>query len=91
MNAPIGVTQATGTIINPNAPPVITSAQVSSGQVTITWNSAPGQTYRLQYETNFNNTWNNVPGDIPANAFTASKTDSSGLVSRRFYRVILLP
>ena len=91
VNAPIGVTQTTGTIVNPGAPPVINSVQISAGQVTLAWTSAPGKSYRVQYETNFNNSWSNVSGDVLASDYTASKTDSSGLVTRKFYRVVVLP
>jgi len=91
VNAPISIAQAAGTIINPNTPPTITSIQIATGQVTLAWTSIPGKSYRVQYKTNVVDAWINLPGDVTAGDYTAAKTDATGLVTRRFYHVMVLP
>ncbi len=91
VNSAISVAQATGTIVNPNTPPMITMIQIASGQVTLVWTSIPSKTYRVQYKANLTDSWSDLSGDVTAGDFTASKTDSTGLTTRRFYHVLVLP
>jgi Tol biopolymer transport system component len=69
-------------------------AAVSSntGQVTITWQSAPGRSYRVQYKDDLNQTnWNDVSAGVWINGSTATCEDNiAGSSGRRFYRVTLL-
>jgi hypothetical protein len=72
--------------------PTIQSVTQTNGQVTLTWNAVSGISYRIQYKADLNqSTWNDLPGDVTANGSSASKTDSSGLVAQRFYRILVLP
>jgi hypothetical protein len=93
INLALATNQATATIINDDtAPPVIGPIQISAGQVTLTWSSSPGRSYRVQFCSSLAGTWNDLPGgDVTAAGPAASKVDSSGLVTQRFYRVVLLP
>jgi len=91
-NAPIGIAQTVGVIINPNTPPFINLVQLSGGQVTLNWLAIPSKSYTVQYKTNLTDaTWNNLSGNVSATNFIASKTDTSGLATRRFYRIMVLP
>ncbi|MDB6125657.1 MAG: hypothetical protein JWQ71_4650 [Pedosphaera sp.] len=72
--------------------PAFQSANVASGNITLGWNAIAGQTYRLQYKTNLDDSaWLNVPGDVLATSPAANKIDSVGSDTQRFYRIILLP
>jgi hypothetical protein len=79
------------TIVDDDSPPVIQQIVVSGGQVTLAWTSIPGRTYRVQYKTDLTALWNDLPGDVTAADVTAGKVDASGIVTKRFYRVKLLP
>jgi hypothetical protein len=60
--------------------------------VAITWNSVSNRSYRLQYTTNLADTnWVDLPGDITAQGFSATKTDEIESAAQKFYHVILLP
>jgi hypothetical protein len=89
--AVLATNRAVATIVNPNVAPVIQTIQVAAGQVTLAWTSVPGKMYRIQYKTNVGDAWSALSGDVGASGLTASKTDASGLVTRRFYRVMVLP
>lgn len=74
------------------SPPTIESVVEASGKITLTWNSIPGRAYRVQYKNDLGqNEWDNLPGDVTAAETNASKTDSSGFVGQRFYRILVLP
>jgi subtilisin-like proprotein convertase family protein len=74
-----------------NTTPVITDISVSGGAVTLAWTSITGRLYRVQANTDLTGSWVDLPGDVIANGSSATMTDSSGLATQRFYRVILLP
>ena len=90
-DAVLATNQAVGTIYNVNALPVIQSIQVNAGQVTLSWSSIPGISYRVQYKSHPPDAWSNLSGDVGATNTTSSKTDTSGLMTDRFYRVMVLP
>ena len=70
----------------------IQSVTESNGEVTLTWDAIPGQSYRVQYKSDLNESvWNDLSGDVVAAGESASKTDASGLVEQRFYRILVLP
>jgi hypothetical protein len=71
-------------------PVKITTFDVSpSGVVTLTWNSTPGKTYRLQRNANLDGTtWSNLGGAINATDTTTTATDNVGSNVRRFYRIL---
>jgi hypothetical protein len=60
---------------------------------TLTWNTVPGLTYRLQYKNDLNEpSWNDVPGDVTATTTVVSMTDAAALTNvARFYRITALP
>ena len=73
-------------------PPVFLSAVRSNCTTALTWSSAEGQRYQLQYNSSLIATnWTDLGGFIlPAsNAFTF--LDDTCTNARRFYRVVLLP
>ena len=72
------------------AQPVIQSLVVTNNTVKITWSSVAGHIYRLQFKNNLNDTsWTDVLPEVTASGSTATTTDSSGVVARRFYRIWL--
>ena len=89
--AVLATNQAVGTIYNINAPPVIQSIQAGGGQVTLSWSSIPGRSYRVQFKTYPADPWSNLSGDVGAINLKCSKTDVSGMMTSRFYRVMVLP
>ena len=71
--------------------PVITSIRLANGVVTITWNSATGGIYRVQYINSLNGGgWTNLSPDVTATGSTASQTNAVGNAPQRYYRVLLL-
>jgi len=58
--------------------------------VTITWTATPGRVYRVQTKSDLHDPfWTDLPGDVVANANTASRTNTlAPHETHRFYRVI---
>jgi hypothetical protein len=74
------------------APPVLQPFRPANGVAQLTWNTIPGQSYRLQYKPSLADTnWTDLLPDIIATAATASATDPVGSAPQRFYRILLLP
>ncbi len=74
------------------SPPKIQSVTQANGQVTLTWDAIAGRSYRVQYKDDLNQSaWTDLTGDIIAVSSSAAKTDSSGMVAQRFYRILALP
>jgi len=61
----------------------------SSGQVTITWQSAPGWSYRVQYKDDLDQpNWNDLDGGVVVSGSSAACWDTrSGTSNQRFYRI----
>ena len=73
------------------AGPVITGVAKTSSSATVTWRTATGERYRLQFKNSLSlSSWNDVTrNDIIAAGFTASDTDTSlGAGDERYYRVV---
>jgi hypothetical protein len=70
--------------------PTIADISVSSSDVTLTWTSVAGNVYRVQSKADVQAAWNDLPGDVTATGATATKVDSSGLVTQQYYRVMLV-
>jgi hypothetical protein len=71
------------------APPRLT-ATTSGGATLLTWPAYPGKTYRVQYKNNLSDaSWTDLPPDVPATDYTASKSDSSP-ARQRFYRLLVV-
>jgi subtilisin family serine protease len=67
-------------------PPVITTT-AANGVITLTWNSIPGTTYRVEYKNSLSDpAWNPLAPDVVASGPAAAETDPVG-VGQRFYRV----
>lgn len=66
----------------------VSDISIASDTVTITWDSTPGRSYRLQRKSNLEDAWSNVGGLINASGSTASTTDTVGANTRQFYRVL---
>jgi hypothetical protein len=72
--------------------PTIASVGLRSGTSVITWNSIPGQTYRLQYKGSLGGTnWQEVLPDVTATGPMASATSTTSSSGQQFYRVIVVP
>jgi hypothetical protein len=69
-----------------------TAVVYNSGGATLTWDSSPGRTYRVQYSTNLvSGPWFEL-GDVTATSSTSSKQDPAArTIPFRFYRILLLP
>jgi hypothetical protein len=67
------------------------STVLSNGVVSITWESVPGQTYRVQYKDSLTaENWVALPPDVLASGPTASATDALTAGQLRVYRVMLV-
>ena len=74
------------------APVVIASAVIVDDAIVLTWNSIPGQTYRIQYKDNVTDAeWTDL-ADITAEADTASEfcglAGELGPIPHRFFRIM---
>jgi uncharacterized repeat protein (TIGR01451 family) len=75
----------------PPTPPEITSLHISNGLAVITWTSSAGIGYRVQCVENQTDTnWTDLQPDITASGPSAMATDAAGLLSQRFYRIVLV-
>ena len=71
--------------------PLITSATINSGVITLDWATFPGVTYRVQFSASLSApNWLDLPGQVTATGLSASTSDPL-TVSNRFYRVVALP
>jgi uncharacterized repeat protein (TIGR03803 family) len=90
--APSGGTNGSGTVYRlslPPAPPVFQTPTETNGTLTLTWSTAKGQTYQLQYRTNLNATnWTTLLSLTATNS-TATASDTLNAAGQRFYRVVL--
>ena len=72
--------------------PVIQSFFFVNGKPTLTWRTVQGTSYRVEYTLNLEEmTWIGLPGDVQAEGELATKTDETGTVERRFYRISVQP
>ncbi len=70
--------------------PSIQNISVSNNIGTITWSAIAGQSYRLQYKLDLDDTnWNDILPDVIASSSTASKDDPLDSISRRYYRIVV--
>jgi glucose/sorbosone dehydrogenase len=71
--------------------PVFSAIESTNGTVTVTWQSVPGQKYRVQYVSSMPAaSWSDLAGDVTATGVLASKADAAG-ATNRFYRILVLP
>ena len=64
----------------------------STGQITITWQSAPGRSYRVQYKDDLSEVhWNDLSDGVAVTGSRAACWDTTaGTSNQRFYRVTLV-
>jgi len=75
------------------ASPFSAHANVSpgAGQVTLTWEAAPGRSYRVQYKDDLSQTqWSDLSGGVGVYGVMATCVDTAGAFNQRFYRVALV-
>ena len=71
--------------------PVITSILLTNGVATITWSSAAGGIYQVQYIDSLNGAgWTDLLPDVTATGSTSTQTNVVGGASQRFYRIELI-
>jgi len=68
------------------------SVTLGTGETTITWESAPGRSYRVQYKDDLSETnWNDLTGGVLVNGSSATGRDTrAGTSNHRFYRAMLV-
>src|SRR5262245_55544085 len=73
------------------APPQFTQIALNGGQLTLTWQTTPGHTYRLEFNADLNDSsWTPLSNDLTASGVTLSVTlDISGTPDG-FFRVLLV-
>ena len=82
----------TVTVIGPVAPPTIRSLNLQNDRLMISWDSVPGQSYRLQYCDSLSSTnWVDVTPDVTAAGTVLTITNALGSSPSRFFRLLLLP
>lgn len=75
-----------------NAPPVILSlTQPATSQTVLTWTSINDVSYRVLYTSDLDKPWFTMTPDVRATNTTASIMDQTAGVSRRFYKVMIVP
>lgn len=73
-------------------PPMLQPLTLSNGAAQLTWNAIPGQRYRIQYKPSLAAAdWTDLAPDVTASDSTISVTDSSGLSSQGYYRIVAMP
>lgn len=72
------------------APPMTILPIQTAGTMSLTWNSQPGSSYRVQFKSNLTQpNWTDVSGSIVATGPTTSWADPAPMTdSQRFYRVV---
>ena len=81
-----------GVVFSLNLAPIIQSIVSTNNTINIGWTAVPNFIYQPQYSANLSSTnWFNLGGSTIATNNSLSALDASGLDSRRFYRVQLLP
>ncbi len=71
-------------------PPRFVGISRAGDQVTLTWQTAPGKRYRLEYKNHLAETNWTLGNDYSASGDTLSVIDVTTGVSQRFYRLLVL-
>ena len=59
-----------------------------ANEATLVWSSVAGATYRVQYKNDLTDPdWTDLTPDVTAGGATATKIDSFGAQTQRFYRI----
>ena len=71
------------------ARPTVQSAEISGGNLVLTWSAIPGTKYRVQFKNSVDDAnWSDLVPDVTAAGATASFNDPLG-PTQRFYRVVV--
>jgi hypothetical protein len=69
-------------------PPRFSSITSAGGTNTLTWQTFPGKSYRVEYKNDLNNSeWSVLGSDLVAAGNSLSITNSAAGIPRRFYRI----
>jgi hypothetical protein len=62
-----------------------------NGDVTLSWDAAPGRVYRVQYKNDLSDpTWSDLIGTVAISGSHGAFVDkTAGTISQRFYRITL--
>jgi hypothetical protein len=65
---------------------------ISENQLSLSWNTSPGFTYRVEFKSDLSKPdWNILGPDITADGDTATAIDTTTSAVQKYYRVMLLP
>ncbi|MGC3956803.1 MAG: MBG domain-containing protein [Verrucomicrobiota bacterium] len=83
----------TNTLTVTQPDPIVLTVNVGApGTVVVSWNSVPGQVYRVQFKDDLNDvSWTDLPPNITATGSVTTLTNAVGSESRRFFRVYAIP
>jgi hypothetical protein len=88
----LSATNSFAVVVTEPPVPVILSLAVSNGTALITWSTVLGESYRLQYKNDLSDpSWLDISPVAEADGDSLMRADDISGVSRRYYRVILLP
>jgi subtilase family serine protease len=72
--------------------PSLSATLPGGGFVTLTWATQAGLNYQPQYNSDLNSSnWTNLGEPVAGSGSIAAVTDTSGLGTQRFYRVVMFP
>jgi hypothetical protein len=72
--------------------PVLQSASLTSGLITLTWSGIANSSYQVQSASDLSHpNWTNVAAAVTASGEVVSASEPIGTATQQFYRVILLP
>ncbi|MDB6034054.1 MAG: Serine protease, subtilase family, partial [Verrucomicrobiales bacterium] len=72
--------------------PRANTTRLQGGTIQLSWNSIPGQRYRVVFKNNLNEPdWQPLVGDVTALGTVVNKTDSSASGGQRFYQILVVP
>ena len=73
------------------APPQFTQPSLSGQQVTLTWQTTPGHTYRVELKNDLNDSsWTPLSGDMTAAGVSMSVSLDITGAPERFYRILMI-
>ncbi len=82
----------TNTTLFVSSSPVISSARISGGSVTLTWLALTNRQYQIQSKTSLSQGgWTTLGGNITASNILMTVSEPVGTNTRQFYRIALLP
>jgi len=78
--------------VTPIPTPQFLSVTRTTNTIRLTWTTMSGLVYQVQSSASMNPTnWSNVGGTLTANGSTLSASNTFGVATQRFYRVLFVP